>query len=318
MNDFRSLMDSFVREELSGNDSMKRASGTVVSIVPNTDGGKAIVNVMNRKLTLLNKTGENLEVDDVVWVHYWDSIANGYIALRNGLPNSRAEGSMQINTAVVMTETQAQPLTVADTVINVDYQNHLTAKYGNPRNSIIASELPVYVSNFTSTTTIAEMFDEMAEIPVSILSVERHIDLIDYHFYSVINGTFDTTADSWGLTSIVIETYPNSGGTGYDATYYYCGTQMYDENGNAKTVKKFEDLGLCFISNQYVGGAPNTDYPYGYAICRVINVGKYLDNGELKTVISRISSSTIKIPFGSQAEYDYAVNVQTRSSLHIG
>ena len=84
MSNFQDMMNNFIQNELANNASLKRASGTVVSIVPDTDGGKAVVNIMGRKLTLLNKTGENLSANDTVWVHYWDSLANGYIALRNG------------------------------------------------------------------------------------------------------------------------------------------------------------------------------------------------------------------------------------------
>lgn len=314
MSNFQDMMNNFIQNELANNASLKRASGTVVSIVPDTDGGKAVVNIMGRKLTLLNKTGENLSVNDTVWIHYWDSLANGYIALRNGLPNSRAEGDFTIDTAVVMSESQAQVLTVADTIINVDYQNHLTAKYGNPQNSIIASELPVVISNYTEYSSIATIFSTISQIPVSLLSIEREVSIADSYFYSVINGSYNTTLDKWQLSSDVMVVLPDGAG-GYTTNVYCSG--MFDENGNSVMVDSFTDLGMCFLTNQISGGVPQSDYPYGYAICRLVNIGKYVENGVAKTAISRVSSQTYKLPFKTQAEYDYAITVHTRSSIHI-
>ena len=310
------MMNKFIQNELNVTDSMKRASGTVISIVPNTDGGKAVVNVMNRKLTLLNKSGENLEINDTVWVYYWTDISNGYIALRNGLPNSRAEGNFSITTAVVMTERQSQALTVADTIIDVDYQNHLTAKYGNPQHSIVASGMPVYICNYTSSDSISSIYPTVSEIPASLLSIEREVEMEDCYFYSIINGTFNTANDRWGLSSDVIAVLPDQDqGGSYSVTTYCSG--LFNQYGNAVRVDSFTDLGMCFLTAQINGGVPHSDYPYGYATCRLVNIGKYVENGETKTAISRVSTQTYKLPFATQAEYDYAITVHTRSSIHI-
>ena len=86
-------------------------------IVDNTYNGKAVVNVMGRSLTLLNKTGEILKQGDGVIIHYWDNVANGYIALRCGLPNPA--GGLNIENAVVSYESIAKVNNISKSVEKV-------------------------------------------------------------------------------------------------------------------------------------------------------------------------------------------------------
>lgn len=133
---------SFVRDlassEIDKIDSVKRVSGIVKSVVPDTNYGKAVVTIGNKDLTLLNKSGEVLEENDHVWVHYWHSLADGYIALRNGISNNL--GGFRIESAAVLSEEQGDVYNVSDEVINIDTANKLKTYYGNPNSYFILNE----------------------------------------------------------------------------------------------------------------------------------------------------------------------------------
>lgn len=93
LNDFNSLID-YNYNQLEG---IKKEYGTVELLIPNTDSGKVVVklrdyvtgdeedNGHNAKFTFLNKTGERLSVGDNVLVYYWNTIADGYVAIKIGL-----------------------------------------------------------------------------------------------------------------------------------------------------------------------------------------------------------------------------------------
>lgn len=49
----------------------------------NIDSGYSIDT--SKDITLLNKSHDALELGDYVWVHYWNTITDGYIAIKVGL-----------------------------------------------------------------------------------------------------------------------------------------------------------------------------------------------------------------------------------------
>ena len=75
-----------VRDELEKTNRIKHIPAIVTEVPADKKNGVAKVFTLGRTLTLLNKSGELLKVGDGVVIHYWDNIANGYIALRCGLP----------------------------------------------------------------------------------------------------------------------------------------------------------------------------------------------------------------------------------------
>ena len=82
-----------VRDELEKTSRIKHIPAIVVEVPPEKKNGVAKVSVMGRTLTLLNKSGELLKQGEGVIIHYWDNIANGYIALRCGLPVFKIDSS---------------------------------------------------------------------------------------------------------------------------------------------------------------------------------------------------------------------------------
>lgn len=75
-----------VRDELEKTSRIKHIPAIVTEVPADKKNGVAKVFALGRTLTLLNKSGELLKAGDGVVIHYWDNIANGYIALRCGLP----------------------------------------------------------------------------------------------------------------------------------------------------------------------------------------------------------------------------------------
>lgn len=73
-------------------DTIKREYGTIKELVPDTDSAKVVVKFLNRNedngietiLTLLNKTGERLQVEDNVMIYYWNTLSDGYVAIKLG------------------------------------------------------------------------------------------------------------------------------------------------------------------------------------------------------------------------------------------
>lgn len=60
-----------------------------------------------RNLTLLNKTGEALEVGDAVWVYYWHDLSSGYIAIRCGVSNGIVRAKYTVEHVGVMPSSTA-------------------------------------------------------------------------------------------------------------------------------------------------------------------------------------------------------------------
>lgn len=144
MNEVNTYYKHVIDDELKRLNNIKHIPGVVTEIVVPKNTGMAKVNVMGRTVKLLNKTNETLEVGDSVIVHYWDNIANGYIALRCGLPNLKQ--GLHIDNSAVLSEDLESLYTVESTVFNVDSKNLLTEKYSSPSNIVMVNGNPaIYV-----------------------------------------------------------------------------------------------------------------------------------------------------------------------------
>ena len=317
MSAFLDLLNDIASDRVDKEDSLKRCSGVVESIVDNTEGGKAVVRCMNRSLTLLNKTGEILDVGDSVWVHYWGNLANGYIALRNGLPNSRGgSGGLSISNAVAMLETQASLYTVATEVFDIDVENAIRVKYGDPENIIIASQIPIIISQYNSTNTIAEIYSFVSSIQSGLLSTERIFDngVNTVGIYTSVVGTYN---GSWLWGADVLYQSPRTiqnvnGSNIYNICLSNDNYTLRKSDGTKAYFSTFTELGFALLTSEIQ--SPTTEMPYGYAVCKAVCVAKY-DNDNSATAISKISTATINVPFESEAEYNYAVCTLTRSEV---
>lgn len=322
---FTDYLSSMIGDKTSEIDSLKRCSGKVTSVIG--DGGKAVVECMGRSLTLLNKTGENLYEGDSVWVHYWTNLANGYIAIRNGLPNIK-RGQLSITNAVAMLENQSDIFTVSTEVFDVDVENSIKVKYGDPKNIIIASEIPILVTAYDNTYSVPDIYDWVTAIPTSLLSTERKWG--SQSVYTAVIGTCDTTYSPSGVTwkwgadvllctkiTMQADTDPIQG----NEIYNIClsGSTSADQytlrkaNGDKAYFTTFDDLGAALLTKQIC--APTTYYPYGYVVCRAVGVARN-DNESSQPAVSVISQRTFNIPFKNEAEYNYAITTLTKSELN--
>lgn len=80
-----SAFTDYIIKRFSAKSKIRRIKGKIVKIVERTDEGKVVVQVMNTRITLLNKSNEILKVGDEVWVFYWKTIKDGCVAMKVGL-----------------------------------------------------------------------------------------------------------------------------------------------------------------------------------------------------------------------------------------
>ena len=89
-------LNNIIDNNYEHTDCIKRKYGIVEQLIyPPSYGSeypKVKVNIYagleeknTKSIILLNKTGEVLSVGDAVWVYYWNTITDGYVAIKIGL-----------------------------------------------------------------------------------------------------------------------------------------------------------------------------------------------------------------------------------------
>ena len=108
-----------------------------------TMAGVSIVG-SNAVVTLPNKTNQILEVGDYVWVHYWQSITDGYIAVKNGqgdymlnIGDGSTNSAISIDNAFLLREKNYETVTTHSYDPNDEYDT--TDFYNVTVNSITRS-----------------------------------------------------------------------------------------------------------------------------------------------------------------------------------
>lgn len=94
-----SILNNIIDNRYDTYNVLHRKHGVVKTVL---SFARAIVEVDNRELNLLNKTGEVLEMGNGVWIYYWHDIASGYIAVRIGAIGKKAYANVTIDKAAVM------------------------------------------------------------------------------------------------------------------------------------------------------------------------------------------------------------------------
>ena len=149
--EIKTHFDSIIDKRYERYERLKRASGKIVEVLPRPIN-KCKVLVLNTVVTLLNKTGELLEENDSVWVYYWDNIANGYIAIKNGLTRRQLPITQY---AAVYTPDQYEVYriehenpssTYRQTLLNIDEKNYLEVETGANSNVFFVNGLPVFMN----------------------------------------------------------------------------------------------------------------------------------------------------------------------------
>lgn len=98
MNSIIDSLNGIIDSNYKSLDTIKRANGVITKSYPdigrNVGYGKVVAKIVGfdndndekeRLLTLPNKSGERLSVGDHVLVYYWNTITDGYVALKLGL-----------------------------------------------------------------------------------------------------------------------------------------------------------------------------------------------------------------------------------------
>ena len=87
-------INQIITKELKKKPCTKRLPATVLKLVKGTHGAKVEIKVhstdfQKSRITVLNKSNDELFVGDEVWIYYWRTLSDGYIKLRNGYSDLR-------------------------------------------------------------------------------------------------------------------------------------------------------------------------------------------------------------------------------------
>lgn len=83
-------LNGLIIQRLKSKPKIKRIMGVIKKVIENTNDTKYQVSIFDKddnkqNVILLNKTKDMLQKDDVVWVYYWKTVTDGYIAIKIGL-----------------------------------------------------------------------------------------------------------------------------------------------------------------------------------------------------------------------------------------
>ena len=82
------MLETLAQRNLNNQTAIRKVSARVVSVsTDNTSATLQLVDESNSTIVLYNKTGEFLSAGETVWVHYWKTVTDGYIAIRCGETN---------------------------------------------------------------------------------------------------------------------------------------------------------------------------------------------------------------------------------------
>lgn len=76
-------MENICKKIISEHPSLKRIAGIVTNVTQGSVSATVSILGSTASISLLNKTCQILEVGDHVWVYYWKSVTDGYIAIKN-------------------------------------------------------------------------------------------------------------------------------------------------------------------------------------------------------------------------------------------
>lgn len=332
------MIDNYIKDvvsqEIKKAEILKHIPATVVEVVENTNNGKAIVLVMGRKLTLLNKTGEILEKNDAVIIHYWDNIANGYIALRCGLP--RPAGGLYIKNAVTVTKPKSKIEDVSEYVGDVYSENKYKNTYDTAPEIFYVNGCPAYLTKYLSqgkdpAPTIDYSNNE--EYAIGIKNELRSID-IDLFSQSVSikkQNTRRIWTDEGYVNVITLDdetyythiSYSNNIQSSWahriglysqtDDTFFRQCDNVYFHSLNS-----FDRGGIIIVcTNIYPFKTEHCPYGYINGFLAVRYDGGRIYNNGMTYLTDLIHANTFfwTIAFASSAERDYTINLTNRDRV---
>ena len=263
---------------------------------------RAVVEFLSgSRFALLNKSGEKLAPGDSVWVEYRTMPASGYISMRNGEADPiGGGGGLILHNGIIVTADQSGVYASSSTqtqVVNV--KNLERTYYGTRGELIVAQQNMASVQKSTSTVTIDGWTYEDWSVYSTALSSTIVLGGSTYTFTLVSSTDYDSQNYSYVRYEVLkdgqaIPWY----GTGYN----YIATNVPLRNYGSPAF-------LPIYGTIY---APDQSYTYGSVDLTLYGGLMYGTNFEIASCeVSGIS----RVGFGSQAEYNYAVNLTKHTSL---
>lgn len=317
------FLDDVFENQYKKRDTLKRVCGVVQEIIEGTSYGKAKIKIGNSSPILLNKTGEILNVGDHVWVHYWHSLMDGYIALRVGVSNPY--GGFHIDNAAVLTEQQSSVYDVAREVINVDVENKMKSHYGSYKNTIIVDGFPAISCGNVSNTVIYPFVSQAdLELQAKVLTLSSSMLSSRVASYWVPQDNSSFVFGNEYHYYMEIDKMSNIDGEWCYTLGMFC-EEVRSWSISSSVYFKDKDLlsnaGIIFVYNAISGGGYDHGWAQGFPIlcCGGANSGYYYNaaTGQVERTGGLLvgTKGFYHMPFKSDAEMHYALSLAERSEI---
>lgn len=322
-------------------DTIKRVAGVINYVVADSHDKLADVQIGTKHLVMLNKSGELLEEGDHVWVYYWNTLADGYIALRCGEARNIGGG---IKNAGVLTEQQDTVYNIAKDIAIVDTENKAKAYYTNANNIIlinkytaVAMSIDTYPEN-ESTISWATDTDGANDLKARIAAMNSRLwsNKIKSYWIPASSSAFTLGNEyTYYLQLRSMELMYNAPVSHQFAWIYRLGIYC-EENGWGATIPTImsetpnglEDCGLITIYdslNAPTSGVFNNKPTANAALAVCVGsnsnmYGAYLPAGATEPSYKRVTGLAYGFPLTSVAfydidEYNYAIALTTERDI---
>lgn len=146
------------------------------------DEEKTDYGAKTRDLNLLNKTGEELFVGDSVWIYYWKTLTDGYIALHVG---AKKEVSVPVRYMAVIKEEHTNAKIYSESereqfIFNrtwvIDEKDLVTAQWNHPLekvqcNMFLVTGFPAIPISCYNSSSISSFFNYMGQMPDNLRQI---------------------------------------------------------------------------------------------------------------------------------------------------
>lgn len=309
-----------IDKEIKRSEILKHIPATVLQIVENTNNGKAVVSVMGRRLTLLNKSGEILKVGDGVIIHYWDNIANGYIALRCGLANPA--GGLGIQNAVVISTSESDMSKVSENILSLTSKTKQKTTLDIAPSVFYVNGFSAYITKFIRTnmqTPSIINYENTADFAIGVKNELRGLDIGLFSQEVIVNSYY------WQTNQYITEeqtyyTHISFSNNMQGAWAHRIGLYMHEDDTFGEQCDNVYFTDLSAFSNGGIIIVCNSVYPMSRSWCPYGCVQGYLairydggyiydDGNYVSTDLIYANTSAKSFLFGSAEERDYAINL---------
>ena len=230
-------------------------------------------------------------------------------------------GGFTVNNAAVLTDGQAASYLSEQEIINVDVNNMNKVVYGAPKNKIIVQGnlcVPYDSTLWTKDDITAEIDLKKIKGAFHINSSTQEEDIGQHHLFTRMTFSYRSNT----------ETYPYNREWLFSSYYTVDGGEIQKgdpysaSEGNKPNYK--DDI-PCYVGYILVYNSIETTVypvaPYGYIKGALLKLafnqsGTAINPSDYQSIIANIKGfNNIEVPFASQAELDYAVNVTQRADI---